>query len=498
MVTLSRFDRPEPQSGMFSTLDQLTADARSPFDLVILGAGPAGITLALEVARRQPGWRILLAEAGGFEPPTPAERDAYEGESTGAPYSLLATRLRYFGGTSGHWGGWCRPLDRIDFEARPNARTVGWPISHDSLAAHYEAAARQVELSSNDFGTEVIREQHPGRLIEWGDAGLFRNQLFRFSPPTRFGKRYRDAVSESAVTAVLGATATDYLWNGNRVTGVMLKSADGGGRQIAAKRVVLAMGGIESSRHLLLMQRQQASVAGLSSHWNGVGFADHFGVRPGALWLTAGLGYHRHENDSGPHMAVISPAEAALRERDWNNSCMLLEATGRSEAPVPQNYVMNRGLGFSGRDMWLYDVQMIAEPRPGPDSRISLAESVDSFGLPRTHINWQVDTRDVDSAKAQFAELCLEVGRLGIGRGRMDPVDAGAVVASPTPACHHMGTARMSVSAADGVVDEQLRVHGSDNLYVLSSAVFPCFGFSNPTLTICALAFRLAEHLEAA
>ena len=483
---------------MFTTLDQLDGSAQSAFDLLILGAGPAGITLALETARRQPDWRILLAEAGGLEPPTPAQRDAYEGESTGAPYSLLATRLRYFGGTSGHWGGWCRPLDRIDFEARPNARTAGWPINYDALAPHYAAAGKQVELSTDDFETAPIRAQYPERLIDWGDAGLFRNQLFRFSPPTRFGKRYREAVSASSVTTVLDATAVGYTWQGNGIRGVTLRSASGMDRRVDARRVVLAMGGIESSRHLLLMRRDAGHVDGLASRWNGVGFADHFGVRPGALWLPAGLGYHRHDNDSGSHMAVISPAEQALRERDWNNSCMMLEASGRTDAPVPQNYVTNRSLGFSGRDMWLYDVQTIAEPRPGPDSRISLDDAVDAYGLPRTRLNWRVDSRDVESAKAQFAELSREVGRLGLGRGRVDAVDAAQVVVSPTPACHHMGTARMSSSPADGVVDEQLRVHGSANLYVLSSAAFPCFGFSNPTLTICALAFRMAEHLEVA
>jgi choline dehydrogenase-like flavoprotein len=61
---------------------------------------------------------------------------------------------------------------------------------------------------------------------------------------------------------------------------------------------------------------------------------------------------------------------------------------------------------------------------------------------------------------------------------------------------HHMGTTRMSDSPGGGVVDTDCKVFGTANLYVASSSVFPTCGYANPTLTIAALAIRLADHLK--
>ena len=99
-------------------------------DLVIVGGGPAGITLALALADTP--IRVLLLESGGtdFEVPTQA---LYSGPETGIPYlKLSASRMRYLGGSTNHWGGWCRPLDEIDFEARDWLPHSGWPFGRET------------------------------------------------------------------------------------------------------------------------------------------------------------------------------------------------------------------------------------------------------------------------------------------------------------------------------------------------------------------------------
>lgn len=100
-------------------------------EVCIVGAGPAGITLALELAEK--GVDVVLLEGGGMAPPEPEGLDLYRGEVSGRQYPLRASRLRYFGGTSGHWGGWCRPLDEVDFAAKPNVEFSGWPITRTQL-----------------------------------------------------------------------------------------------------------------------------------------------------------------------------------------------------------------------------------------------------------------------------------------------------------------------------------------------------------------------------
>ena len=101
---------------MFVDCHNLPDGHRIEANLVIVGAGPAGITIAREL--NGSGIRIALLEAGGMEPSQESQQ-LYEGESIGWPVTdLRIVRLRYFGGTSNHWTGFCRPCERIDFEAR--------------------------------------------------------------------------------------------------------------------------------------------------------------------------------------------------------------------------------------------------------------------------------------------------------------------------------------------------------------------------------------------
>lgn len=481
---------------MFTNLADSPKRTQRQCDLLILGAGPAGITLALEAAAADPGLRIILAEAGGLEPSSPDELALYSGESSGSSkYSLSTTRLRYFGGTSGHWGGWSRPLDAVDFQARPQTGIPGWPFGKRELAPHYSAAHQWLEISDTNYDPGKLDAALRQQLIEFPTDAPFQNRLFHFSPPTRFGDKYRPQIEQSgSIECVLNAAANTYQATGSRLENVTLTGLHGNRMQVRAERVVIAMGGIESARHLLLMRQSGWRAAGLESPALAHGFADHFGLRPGVMQMRSDLNYQRTMSAGTAVMPIITPTPQAMLDNGWQNACMLLEITPAADR-LPADYTRHAALGFTGGDTWSYSIQMILEPRTNEASRIELSDERDALGLPRVKLFWEIDPRDYQSAQAIFTAFTREIGRLGLGRGQLRPLDTDLRRRSANGVAHHMGTARMADDAGSGVVDSNLKVFGTDNVYVAGSAVFPSFGYSNPTMTIVALAHRLARHL---
>ena len=141
-----------------------------------------------------------------------------------------------------------------------------------------------------------------------------------------------------------------------------------------------------------------------------------------------------------------------------------------------------------------------SEQAPNPDSRVTLSDERDALGLNWARLEWRLTELDKRSVEVMTKAIGAEFGRLNLGRVRLDDwlLDGGKdwgpdLKGSP----HHMGTTRMSDDPRMGVVDRRCRVHGIENLYIAGSSVFPTGGYMNPTLTIVALALRLADHLEA-
>ena len=137
------------------------------------------------------------------------------------------------------------------------------------------------------------------------------------------------------------------------------------------------------------------------------------------------------------------------------------------------------------------------DPVPNPDSRVTLGERRDALGLPELRLDWRLTALDRHSVRRSLEILGAELGRAGLGRvrilldeeGREWPEDLAG-------GWHHMGTTRMADDPRHGVVDRLGRVHGIPNLMVAGSSVFPTAGSGTPTMTIVALALRLADHLK--
>lgn len=479
------------------------------FDVCVIGAGPAGITLARRLAAA--GASVALMEAGGLEI-TSESQDAYLGTSVGQEYfELDVTRLRYFGGTSNHWGGWSRALDPVDFRPRPWVPLSGWPIPQLALDAYRAEADAILDLPSASEAPDL-----PMRQTAWD----FHRFQFRFSPPTRFAEKFGPEIEASEAIALgLNANLVDLRLDDGlgRVEGALFRSYDPGdpGFTVRARAFALCTGGIENARLLLNFTGQVPEGIGNRSGWVGRCFADH----PHFLIAEAVLRVLVRERE------FYAPTELFMEEHGCLNFGLRLEprwiwpdeqpALAREEMPPEEfNILLERLVRDPFVDRTLTDrltlpqptgqtgvVRIAQELAPNPDSRVTLGEERDAFGLRRPVMDWRMSALDVHTMRTAVTAFGRHLAEQDIGRIRVadwlltDPPGFPQVGDDEVGGNHHMGTTRMSADPATGVVDGDCRVHGMANLYIGGSSVFPTTGHCNPTYTITQLALRLGDHI---
>lgn len=514
-------------------------DAVLTADVCVVGAGAAGITIAAELDGSNID--LLLLESGGLDREEETHRLS-EGETDGLPYSPLeASRSRYFGGSTNCWGGWSRPLDPQDFERRPWLEESGWPLSADELQPHYERATTLLRLGSPDYGPELLDrvEGKYVRRIETDDR-LVATHVLRFSPPARFGTLYRDRIHDSRnIRCLLHANVVEIETDADasRARGVRVATLDGRDFRIEARYVVLAAGGIENARLMLLSRAATPNGVGNAHDLVGRFFMEHparyagrlvtDGPRPLDLYDST-FNYHNDSFavDGAPVAAFLSladevqEAEEILRHRvlvhttyageDSPGMEPLFRLTGRSRlversaepvrdlarvawsSPRLATAILARALQV--RRLGTPQLIAIIEPEPTQHSRVTLGDGRDALGLPCARVTWRL----TDRVERTFARIQALVGQEleRIGIGRFEPRAKGG--SPPFLWCwHHMGTTRMSDDQRRGVVDRDGRVHGIPNLYVAGSSVFPTAGCDMPTMTIVALAVRTAAQIRA-
>src|SRR5258705_11473093 len=219
------------------------------YDVCIVGAGAAGITLALELEAT--GRRVCLLEAGGSSYEAAAQR-LYEGQVVGQPYPLLRdTRVSALGGSTTVWAGWCRPLEALDFEPRDWCDAGGWPFGLDELRPYYARAHEVCGLAAFDYDPGHWAGVLGSQGILPGDP-TFSNEIFHVQIQN-FAHRYRERLERSRnIDLVLHAPVTRARLEGAACMAVEIRTLDGYDLSIRADRFVLAAGGVENPRLLLL------------------------------------------------------------------------------------------------------------------------------------------------------------------------------------------------------------------------------------------------------
>jgi len=517
----------------------LTDGAVVEADLCILGSGPAGLAIARELLGS--GLRVVVLEAGGKAVSWRAQA-LYRAEAIGAPnHAATHSRFRTYGGSATRWTGQCVPLETIDFERRSAVPDSGWPFGADELRPWYERAGELLGL----VPPENLRDE-PEQDIAAADPALART-LIRFARPTDLGAHLEATFAASRdVDVLLDANVLEIVAGGmdRQVTHVACRGASGRRFTCRATRFVLACGGIENAR--LLLASRSRTPAGLGNERDVVGryFHDHPYLvggywRPSATATTRGLhvidDFERIARERCAHSALTLVPEIRRREglaacvgyfvhRDaWQLAPDYHAPGGRAVVhaaellrgervpdrdivtslralagnPGPAVRTIGRALAARGHSEPRLALRMVLESAPHRDSRVTLGGATDTFGMPRAVVDWRIGNDDWRGAARLRTTLARAIRTNGLGELVEDHAtdDAGWPI-SLSGGKHHMGTTRMHENPALGVVDANACVHSLENLFVAGSSVFPTGGWANPTLTIVALAIRLADHLR--
>jgi choline dehydrogenase-like flavoprotein len=505
-------------------------------DFCVIGAGAAGIITALELSSS--GNRVLLLESGGHSLDD-AAADLSEGDIVGLPFTgLTAGRARALGGATRLWYGQCIRLEDIDYERRDWVPHSGWPLGPADLEPYFERAETYLNLSEPVYDSRVWKRF--GISPPSFNTALVEPRFTIYTPQPDFSRAFGVRLAQIPnVTVLLNAsvTAIGTRDGGTRVDHVEIRDPAGRASLVTASTVVLAAGGIENAR--LLLVSNDVATAGLGNGRDLVGrfFQDHpNGItahlktsKPDAIhrvfrqFYRGGCKYwpklklsDTEQRQLGVLNAIAHPTYIYSKNSPTQRIKRLLQALSKRRLTadmvrdlsglVPHLPILVRE-GFSwlatgGTPMLPTDaiaLQCYIEQAPNHDSRVMLSSERDRFGVPRAKVDWRVSDLDRRTIQAMSRSVGQEFQRLGLA----DYAELEWVAEPGSPmagrlndAFHHAGTTRMSTSPHDGVVDINCGVHGVRGLYVAGSSVFPTSGYANPTLTILALSIRLADHLK--
>jgi choline dehydrogenase-like flavoprotein len=519
----------------------------------IIGAGPSGLTLALELGRQ--GIDVLVLESGGLQP-DPETTSLLRGEVRGLDYEFgIGYRSRFFGGGSNCWGGFCRPLEENAFQVRSWIPYSGWPFGREELLPYYRRAHQVLQLGPFEYDAErwvaAIDRPFVRRMpLSGGDVV---DGACQFSRPTRFGTVYHDEIKSSRHIRVhFYANVVEVRTSGDGQAADEARCRTLTGRQFTARAqvFVLAAGGIDNPRLLLASNRQHPAGLGNANDLVGRFFMDHprlsrhqLSIEPqwrsnhfydnlmhfhnpaisahgvavaGALRLTPEAQAREGLLDTCVWFRSMLEGEQTLagdallrmkmrmhgrvdeeRHSKWQDLATIARHPRVSARYVAARMAHTRGLSkLRARLVSRTALQMICEPTPNPDSRVTLSGERDAIGLPKACVDWrpgELVKRTLDRVSCIMAD---ELRRIGVAEVTLDePLEGRPWPGRLSGAWHHMGTTRMHDSPRQGVVDRHCRVHGMHNFFIAGSSVFPTAGANFPTFTLTALSLRLADRL---
>ena len=460
-------------------LDSINLD---DFPVAIFGTGPAGITTALELEKKN--IKCLSIEAGS-ENYSENSQEFYKGKIIGDQITdLSSNRLRQFGGTSGVWGGWSKPMEKYNFDL--------WPLKAIDLNPYLKKACEILNIK-NQFRKSSLNE--------------FFNQIeFQYSK-VRFADKFKNHIKNSNNILLVLNTQLSHFIGRNNNTEYAVCISNKVIKKVSTKYFILACGGIENSRILLWTREKNQTFID-----NELPIGKYWMQHP---WILAGTGIINKkrlkkklkdnflEYDGPLHFAAKK--ELITKKKilsagiymNANEDTKIYKEIIKNILCVAPEYGKKIAHMVFKKDLKCGNIFMHIEEEPTENNKIILDEEKDKSGIPMVKLLYKKSHYSLKTAKLfleEFGNLCLkdDLGRIAIKDSIYNLEGFKNLGAS----CHHMGGTRMGIEKFNSVVNKDLKVHNINNLYINGSSNFVTGGYTNPTFTIVQLAVRLAEKIK--
>ncbi|WP_328352154.1 GMC oxidoreductase [Mycobacterium sp. NBC_00419] len=519
------------------------ADVAAPVTSVsatvcVVGAGVAGLVAAARLAS-DPRVRVVVIESGvdGIADAATQALDLIDNPAGNYEGNLRDRRL---GGTSASWDGKLLPISRSDTSERPWVSQQPWPFDVAELDRYTDDLEKMMGVDSASYEEDAAPLLDPDRLLPRNDSEFVQRWPKRPSPADlNTADVLREQITSwPNIDIWLGATASTFDFDGNdRLTSIVAVDHFGHSLTVTADEFLIAAGALESTRLLLVADRQSGGVITRESDALGRYFNDHFGLNVATVrpknWRRANaafadrwtLGASRHlhfelrptvQQESRTASAyfdfgVTLPDSSALTQI----RSALDSARGRRPAAVANllRYGL-AGIPDLARTAWgrygikkkywpsdaVVEVKVWIEQLPEWNNRLVLSDTADALGQPR--LRCELTKTDADESTLRQAVVKI---RGFWNRHLSDIADLEWIPEVDDPnvrlvdlavqLAHPAGATRMGTDPGSSVVDTSLRVHAVPNLAIASSSVFPTSGSANPTFMIIQLAMRAADAL---
>lgn len=487
-------------------------------EYLIIGSGIGGGSLAQKLSEQ--GKSFLIIEAGGFS----GNSDNVTYENIGRDFGVRTTTTIQIGGTSNLWHGVLAPLDKIDFEQRDWIPHSGWPMTLEDLYPFYKQAAEILGIENfTYFEQEFLSHKLKSQLASLPfNRELLTNKLFQQPVSTHNFKNTIKAICDNSKDfhCLYNTTALELIHKNGKIHSLIVGLSDGSKAEIKADTFIIASGALQTPRLLLNSGFTNPNIGKyLMDHPMGnlcqIGFKKH---RSYPIYSDTKYS-HNMKIKSGLELKPEIQTSLKLPNHNFYLRPSFIKGIDDKSEKIKLSLLAFKDKKISLSDVWnvithpnvirqilaykfslnvVYkysDLFFVTEQIPNPESTVMLSDKKDKWGYRISRVNWQVSEQDIQAMKTWFKLVLTEFFSENdytfthtLNNFNWEDIYTSAV--------HHVGTARIASNADKGVIDQNLKVFGTSNLYVCDGSIFATAGNVNNGLTISAFACRLAKHLE--
>ena len=470
------------------------------YDVLIYGSGPAGITLAKKISENKK-LNILLIDGGNLRKNKKNFKINLVNQINNEINPINLLKLREFGGTTNHWGGYCRPYDKHDFYDNSKLTNNKWPLNFETFSK-YELEAKKILNLKNSFEVKSERNQLERNINT--DLGIEEIE-FDYSYRKIFLEKYNSLKNIKNIKIILNQTLKKFVINYDKLSIHKVETIDSNTKQegsFRSKLVILALGGVENARALLIHDKFENKNFFNYNDLVGRGFMDH------PHWVVGNyVGFeHFHSNQNlklnKKYVRFFKPTYQFQKKNNILNSSMRLISDSmrygynksiidnfNSSFPNSKKKIRNTGV-----------IYVVSEQDKEERNRIFLSDKTDPFNLPLLNFDYSIGDKTLSTIRKSAKLISTWLLKNDYGRGRLDDwiINENMIVDYTKSEWygHHIGTTRMGIDKKTSVVDINNKIHSLKNLYISGSSTFPTGGASNPTFFIIQMSLHLGDHIK--